>query len=181
MAIDDEAAGPAQGPEAGPESRRDGESAAVGGVDVQPQAPGVADVGDLVQGVDGPRGRGAGARHDGDDMGALGVDGVEHADEVVGSHAEAIVAGDGADGASSQAHDLGGPPGRVVGLIAGDEDEGIAQPLLPHVMGGGGLTGGEQSREVPRAASVGEDAVGRGRIEADEPGHPADEGLLHGR
>nr|BFF16837.1 hypothetical protein GCM10025730_03580 [Promicromonospora thailandica] len=155
----------------------DQEAAAVGGVDVQPRADGVAQVGHGAERVDAAAVGGAGGRDDGDHdvAGALDVD--QGAGQGVGAHAAVGVGADGDHGVVGQAEQQGGLGDAEVAHAGGQDPHGLQARARP----AGLLARQEQGLEVRLGAARGEDAVGATGGEADPARRPLHEAPFHER
>ena len=146
--------------------------AAVGGVDVEPQAPGGRHLGRTRQVVDDPGVGGAGGGDHGDDRGRVRV-GVERGGERRTGEA-AVVAGGHHE--RDGVHDPQGAGHRRVGLVAHRHPH--ARRAATALASAGRLAGHDQRREVAGRASRHEAATRLGR-QAGEVGQPA-QGLVLG-
>ena len=154
---------------------------AVSAVDVEPEAAAPGELGDGLEVIVAPRGRGAGVGDRGDRAAALHDGLVEGQRVVPWAGMEALVGGDRDRRVLAEAHDGDGPLDAVMARLRDQDGDGGFAPdaLPPDVVPGRRLAGREQGGQVADRPAVREDAVGV-RPEAGEAGHPADELSLHG-
>ena len=150
---------------------RRGRGSAVRAVDVEPHAVLGADVGNRVEGIDGAGAGGAGDAHDGDRRDAGGAIGLDRAGELVGAHAQGVVAADDAQRAAAEAEHVAGAADRVVRVLAGvDRGRSRRHAVLARFRQRSSARRGETGQVGVRAAAREVPDAGR---EADQLGEPA--------
>ncbi len=154
---------------------------AVSAVDVEPEAAAPGELGDGLEVVVAPRGRGAGVGDRRRPGGGPSRRPRRRPRVVLGAGMEALVGGDRDRRVLAEAHDGDGPLDAVMARLRDQDGDGGFAPdaLPPDVVPGRRLAGREQGGQVADRPAVREDAVGV-RPEAGEAGHPADELSLHG-
>ena len=141
--------------------RRQHRRRAMRAVHVEPEPALPAEVGDRLERIEGPRGRGAGAGDDGEHLasGALGRG--ERLRQCLGSEAKSLIHRDGEDSRAAEAEDLRRPLHAVVRLVRHEDGQWLAagEPLLPDVATADRLPCREERGEVSDRAARGQHSV----------------------